>query len=423
MAVGKVYLSYRRDDDPGYAHALRASLEREVEVLMDVADAPRAQGLPWHATLERQIDDADLLLVVIGRKWEDLTAQANDDDDVVVDEIHTALEQGKRVIPVLVGNTSMPGPDRLPVRIRVLPLLQPFQVRTDTFRMDMSAIESEIGEVVFALAARRGGPAEATLPLSLGHEPPADGSAPWRFPPLDLPFVHVPAGEFLMGASSKVDGPGHDPIAFEDEGPPHLVKVSRPFWLGQNPVTVGQFRRFVDETGRKAPPSFEAPGFDGPNLPVTQVSWEDALAFCDWLQTSLLPGWTVTLPTEAQWEWAARGTDGRRYPWGLNAPDEFGAAIFGGRPLGNVGTRPTGAGPFGAHDQAGLVWEWCLDVYGPYPADPQVDPLAEGDGPRVIRGGSWSLGAESLRATTRRQRPPAHRNVNLGFRVVISRDA
>lgn len=422
MAVGKVYLSYRRDDDPGYAHALRASLEHELEVMMDVADAPKAKGIPWHATLERVMEDADLLLAVIGRKWEDLSAQANDADDVVIDEIHAALEQGKRVIPVLVGNATLPGPDRLPVRVRVLPLLQPFHLRPESFRMDVTALEGEIGEVILALASRKR-PAEATLPLSLGHEPPKDGRKPWTFTPLDMPFVFVPEGEYWMGASPVEGAHSFDPLAFEDEGPPHRVRITRPLWLAQNPVTVGQFRRFVDEDGRAPPPSFETPGFDGPNLPVTQVSWEDALAFCEWMNHSLVPGWKVTLPTEAEWEWAARGHDGRRYPWGNAPPDEFGGAIFGGRPLANVGIRPGGAGPFGAHDQAGLVWEWCVDVYQPYPrGDPdrvREDPVVEGDGPRVIRGGSWSLGGESLRATTRRQRPANHRNVNLGFRVVV----
>jgi formylglycine-generating enzyme required for sulfatase activity len=420
MPAGKVYLSYRRDDDPGYAHALRASLERELEVLMDVADAPKATGVPWLPTLERQMEEADVLLAVIGPRWEDRIAAADEQNDVVIDEIHVALEQGKRVIPVLVGNAEMPGPDRLPVRIRVLPLLHPFHVRPESMRMDTKALETEIGEIVFTREAWRGpGPAEDTLPLSLGHSPPAAGPGPWRFEPLDMPFVWVPAGEYRMGASSDPNNPGYDPGAFEDESPPHTVTLSDGFWLAQHVVTVAQYRRFCDETSHKAPSAFTTVGFDGPNLPITSVSWDDAHVFCEWMSRSFHEGWRVALPTEAQWEWAARGPEGRRYPWGSDPPDEFGAAIFGGRPLGNVGARPRSAGPFGTHDQAGLVWEWCMDAYAPYSPEPATDPLRIGDGPRVIRGGSWSLGPESLRATTRRQRPPSHKNVNLGFRVLL----
>jgi formylglycine-generating enzyme required for sulfatase activity len=182
-------------------------------------------------------------------------------------------------------------------------------------------------------------------------------------------------------------------------------------------------------------------------MPVTGVSWDDAIAFCVWASTHL--GLDFTLPTEAEWEWAARGDDGRAYPWGA-APPTLDDAWFGAwgtdedgavkpaagehrdrvRGPAAVGGRAGGAGPFGAEEQAGNVWEWCLDPYAPYPAETTVDPGAWASRPpdlevldrdrplRVLRGGSWLEAAWRLRATQRDADHPVLRDVGVGFRVV-----
>ena len=152
---------------------------------------------------------------------------------------------------------------------------------------------------------------------------------------------------------------------------------------------------------------------------------DDARAFTSWL-TGKLAGLVARLPTEAEWEYAARGTDGRRYPWGDEPPDAsratFDQDLETGRPS-VVGHTPGGKSPFEVHDLAGNVWEWCLDAWAGY-AEIQtgsVDPCHHGDprgGLRVIRGGSWLGEPGSLRSAFRDRPRPRSRGQSLGFRVV-----
>jgi formylglycine-generating enzyme required for sulfatase activity len=158
---------------------------------------------------------------------------------------------------------------------------------------------------------------------------------------------------------------------------------------------------------------------------VVTVSWDDAQAFTAWLTTKLT-GIVARLPTEAEWEYAARGTDGRRYPWG-NEPPDVSRATFGqdfdtGRPA-VVGHTPAGMSAFGVHDLAGNVWEWCLDAWADSYANVQVDPIDpchQGDargGARVVRGGSWDLVPWDLRSACRVRYHPQLRGLDLSVRV------
>jgi formylglycine-generating enzyme required for sulfatase activity len=264
---------------------------------------------------------------------------------------------------------------------------------------------------------------------------------------LGMEFVWVPAGEFLMGATKTPGAPGYDAESFNDEGPPHRVTLREGFYLGRFPVTNAQYRRFVEATRAEAPGSFRRSGFDDPAMPVTEVSWDDAIAYCAWASTHL--GLEITLPTEAEWEWAARGPEDRKFPWGAVEPtlDHAWYGAWGLDKDGNfkpeagehrdrvkgpaaVGGRPLGAGPFGAEEQAGNVWEWCHDPYAPYPAEAtfdlgalacrQLDTSRQQDDrlPRVLRGGSWFDPAGGLRAAGRYRSHPGDRVGLVGFRVV-----
>lgn len=254
----------------------------------------------------------------------------------------------------------------------------------------------------------------------------------WRSAPLDLEWVWVPPGEFLMGATKQEGQPGFDPEAADNEGPAHRVRVERGFWMGRFPVTNAQYRRFVEAEGAREPQCFRRPGFGAPDQPVTGVSWDDARAYARW--ASGAAGVPVTLPTEAQWEYAARGGDGRRYPWGPEAPDiarawcqrvADGGSLDGPAPVGGL---PRGAGPYGAEEQAGNVWEWCMDRYRPYAPGAIVhpEPAPHSDGMlslndfkiRVLRGGSWSGSPRWLRATGRYWSIPWNLDIFIGFRVV-----
>jgi formylglycine-generating enzyme required for sulfatase activity len=233
-------------------------------------------------------------------------------------------------------------------------------------------------------------------------------------------MVWVPAGEFTMG--------GDDPWAGSDEKPMHKVRISKGFWLYRTEVTNAQYRKFVNATGH-APPDgagningdykgsvkfWQHPRYNAPDQPVVGVNWDDAQAYCKWAG--------VRLPTEAEWEYAARGTDGRKYPWGNGKPDAT-RAVFD-RPdktasPSKVGSLPAGASWCGAFDLAGNVWEWCADVYSDtyYRSSPPVDPVGpSGDGARVIRGGMWYSSWLELRASCRLFYPRDISCDNLGFR-------
>ena len=215
--------------------------------------------------------------------------------------------------------------------------------------------------------------------------------------------------------------------AYDDEKPVHWVRIS-PFWLAETPVTNHQYARFLQATGYEEPPTWRDRRFSAPEQPVVSVSWIDAQAFCRWLSEK--SGLEVGLPTEAQWELAARGPESREYPWGDAKPDSS-RACFGqdwqkGKPA-PVGSFPDGAGPFEALDQAGNVWEWCQDAWDEEayakrgqaePLDPVVDREGGEDVLRVFRGGSWLDPAESLRAAYRNGYPATDRFQLIGFRLV-----
>ncbi|NLH99039.1 MAG: formylglycine-generating enzyme family protein [Chthonomonadales bacterium] len=215
-------------------------------------------------------------------------------------------------------------------------------------------------------------------------------------------LVYVPAGEFTMGSE---DG---EP----DERPQRRVHLDA-FWMYRYPVTVAQYRRFCNETGREMPEAPEWGWLD--DHPIVKVRWYDAQAYADWAG--------VSLPTEAQWEKAARGTDGRKWPWGNGFHALKAVCSVGKRSQPStapVGSIPSGASPYGCLDMAGNVWEWCADWYDPeyYAQAPNRNPRGPEIGQRrVLRGGSraecdWEL----LRASYRNRIPPGKRGDVNGFR-------
>jgi formylglycine-generating enzyme required for sulfatase activity len=251
---------------------------------------------------------------------------------------------------------------------------------------------------------------------------PAYDRQPFVEPVTQMTFAWVPGGSFLMGSSKTPGEPGYDPDAYDDETPAHRVQLTG-FWMSVYPVTNAQYAQFVTSTGQPAPASFADRRFNDPAQPVVTVSWENAAAFTSWL-SGKLAGVEARLPTEAEWEYAARGTEGRRYPWGNERPDTsratFGMRVDTGCPT-VVGHSPGGVTPHGVHDLAGTVWEWCLDTWAGYAEIASIDPCHQGDtrgGLRVVRGGSWSDRARRLRSACRRRTHPGDQGQRLGFRVV-----
>jgi len=258
---------------------------------------------------------------------------------------------------------------------------------------------------------------------------------------VQMGFMRIPAGEFLMGSDPKVDK-----LAFDDEQPQRKVHLDG-YWMGKTPVTVAQFRQFVAATAHKTQAERQGYGWHwngsewqkvagadwahptGPasqaevTHPVVQVSWEDAAAFCAW--ASQVTQREVRLPTEAEWEKAARGTDGRIYPWGNEKPDarrcNFGMNVKSTTPVGQYSSQ--GDSPYGCVDMAGNVWEWCADWYdeGYYKTAPSRNPRGPQKGHyRVLRGGSWLDSGRAVRCAYRGRIAPTFMDDGGGFRCVVA---
>lgn len=276
-------------------------------------------------------------------------------------------------------------------------------------------------------------------------------------------MVHIPQGEFTMGSN---DG-------LPNEKPVHKVTLDG-YWLGKVPVTVGQFKKFVSATGYvtdaengqgswqfwkgdwvvRSDGNWKNPYFEqGENHPVVSISWNDARAFCQWLSDKT--GLNFNLPTAAQWEKGARGTDERMYPWGKEIPNgtlanyadihywrKYGDARQPNQKIDDgftetspVGNYPEGASSHGLLDMAGNVWEWCYDVYDRkyYSVSPHKNPLGPSDSgkrdqERVNRGGgSWTdrsghitpRGGHNLRSAARTGDEQNSSDDHMGFRICI----
>ncbi len=214
-------------------------------------------------------------------------------------------------------------------------------------------------------------------------------------------MVLIPAGVFNMG----IEG------ANSNERPVHEVYLDA-YYIGIFEVTNAEYAQFVEAAGRPAPSTFFDSFFDGENQPVGGVSWEDADAYCKWAGKRL--------PTEAEWERAARGTDGRAHPWGNAPPDRIRANYQRHEKRTTpVGSYPEGISPHGLYDMCGNVWEWVADYWAKeyYKDSPKEDPKGpETGGAHVVRGGSWVNSGGYITATVRPDPNPEHQQGHKGFR-------
>jgi len=267
-----------------------------------------------------------------------------------------------------------------------------------------------------------------------------------------LGFIRIPKGKFLMGSSED------DKYAVHDEKPQHELDLPYDYWIGKYPVTVAQWRAFAEASGYQ---EFDPAALRDPdNHPVRWLRWRDALAYCAWLDgvlkeqasriepqegeerafwQALAAGeYRVTLPSEAEWEKAARGpltsagreesrgVGGRVYPWDDKFdPNKANTSETGIGDTTAVGAFPLGASPYGCLDLSGNVWEWTRTIWRasfgyPYHFDDGREDLSQREAPRVLRGGSFVDIAVRARCAFRNGLIPGHRLGGSGFRVVVS---
>jgi formylglycine-generating enzyme required for sulfatase activity/energy-coupling factor transporter ATP-binding protein EcfA2 len=226
-------------------------------------------------------------------------------------------------------------------------------------------------------------------------------------------FCRVPAGTYIIGSADD------DPEAREEEKPQHQVEISQPFLVARFPITNAQWQEWVEVGGK---PSYAADEdrFNSPNQPVVAVTWRMCNDFCAWLGDQL--GITIRLPTEAEWEAAARGGDARRYPWGDDWREDCAATAEDQETREwawnvPVGCYPAGAVPCGALDLAGNVWEWMADVWQSYPGAEK--PFTE-ENRRALRGGSGYWDRTYVRCGARFWDFPVGDYYDFGFRVVAA---
>jgi iron(II)-dependent oxidoreductase len=232
-------------------------------------------------------------------------------------------------------------------------------------------------------------------------------------PPTEM--ITIAPGEFTMGSSEKdIEWAAQTFFSesldyYRDETPAHTVTLQA-YKIDVTEVTMGQYRLYMEQTGVPAPKFMDSDRFNQDDQPVVGVTWQEAADYCATMNKRL--------PTEAEWEKAARGNDRRYYPWG-NEPDDKKANVRGKqdgyRYSSPVGQKQFGPSPYGIRDMAGNAWEWTADWYQPYPGNIHPNDFY-GEQYRVIKGGSWFSNMDLARIAVRGKSLPDSRHNYLGFR-------
>jgi formylglycine-generating enzyme required for sulfatase activity len=380
MEKTRIFISYRREDSAGYAGRIYDRLVTEFgfeQVFFDIDTIP--PGDDFVEVLSEKVESCDVLLAVIGKSWLTVTDPAGrpriqNPEDFVAIEIGAALKRKVRVIPVLVGGGRMPISSELPQELSSLARRQAHELPDKGF----------IGALERLFPVLRKPLSVATLEAGAKKVNPKDG----------LTYVWIPPGSFMMGCS-----PGDDE-GTNRERPSHRVEITKGFWIGETPVTQAAYQRVIGSN-----PSH----FKGPQRPVENVSWDDATAYCRAVG--------MRLPTEAEWEYAARaGSTAARYgdlddiAWYDKNSQQKTHDVKGKRP-----------NAWGVYDTLGNVWEWVEDWFdeAAYTRGEARDQQGPNGGKyRVVRGGSWGYDSRFARASYRFRGEPSDRLNFIGFRCV-----
>jgi len=453
----KIFISYRRADSKTITGRIYDRLVLEFgkkNVFMDVDNIPA--GADFRKVLVDAVESCDFLLVVMGDQWldiedEDGNRRLDDPADFVRIEVETGLHRESwSVIPLLVQGAKMPKSNELPESLQELPFRNAIPIRDDAdFHRDVGRVVESIKQlsrntstgtilrpqrldipiivglilllsivvavVLLSGVFSNGDDAEdngisvtneatdVTAPLTAARFPngigmnldnPVTTNSQWEpysetFEGIEM--MLVPAGCFEMGSENGED----------DEVPVHEQCFDEPFWIDRTEVTQADFERLGGE-------KTNTNGFDGDQRPVESITWFEARDFCE------LRG--MRLPTEREWEYAARGPDNLVYPWGDEwNPDLANWSGTSPDETFDVGSFPEGASWVGALDMSGNVLEWNNSLYAAYPYEDNHESEENMNSTRILRGGSWGDNITgSLRSTYRLSDSPANGSNSLG---------
>jgi formylglycine-generating enzyme required for sulfatase activity len=386
--MSDIFISYAREDRPR-AEAIAQALEDHGWSVW--WDWVIPTGKKFRRVIQEEIDKARCVVVL----W----SATSIDSDWVIEEASEGNDRGI-LLPVLIQKV------RPPMGFRSMHAADLTNWRGEAAAPTFLRLCSDIAPLIRA---------PVIVPTAAKDQPPspAPRQSGARTNPKDDPaYVRIPKGEFWMGATSG------DTDAQPDEKR-HRVRITKDFWLGETPVTVAAYKRFVAERPQfkmPPPPDFN-PDWNKSDHPIVRATWDEAKAYCEWAGGRL--------PTEAEWEYAARGgKDGLKYPWGNEITPEN-ANYSGSKWKGTSPVRSYPANAWGLYDMAGNVWEWAADwydndYYGTLPSDkPVEDPRGpQSSKVRVLRGGSFDYATRDLRAALRGRSEPDGRYFSIGFRCV-----
>ena len=407
--MSKIFISYRRDDSADVTGRICDRLTQQFgreAIFMDVDSIP--YGVDFRIHLDEQVAQCEVVLAVIGRDWMQLLdysgrTRFNDPIDYVRIEIESALERQIPVIPVLVSGATIPLTERLPASLQTLPYRQFIEVRRDPdFHRDIDRLINQLKE----LSPGASGEVSLQNPEKTKQPIPAYPLiSRVKAPPHKAPFemVKVPKGPFLY-AERRV----REVIDYD-------------YYIDKYPVTNTKYRAFIladgygnqaywseegwkwkTEKKMKVPQYWNNSEWNKADHPVVGVSWYEAEVYARWAGKRL--------PTEREWQKAARGEDGREYPWGNMCGENkcnSAEADLDHNHTTPVTQYPNGVSPYGCYDMAGNVWEWCVD-WGD----------AEEKDSRVRHGGSWNNRPVYLCVSSRDWGDADYRDNSIGFRLV-----
>lgn len=399
-----VFISYSTKNTAAAEQVCSALEAAEIRCWIAPRDVPA--GANWGGVINRAIKECQVFLLLV--------SDVSNGSDQVLKEVVIADREKKKLIPFFIEAVTLSDDldYYLPSKQWLMGYPPPLEIHLSQLITGTRALLQDAPVSIQK-------PSTPTIEFAPPSEPVTGAT---RVREKDgMIEVFIPAGEFLMGSDEGA----------VDEKPPHTVHLDA-YWIDQTPITNAMFAQFLNERGNRKQNSVNwyvllrgrirqtgkvwRVEKDFELHPVVNVNWYGARAYCEWAGAHL--------PTEAQWEKAARGTDGRTYPWGSREPDEslvnFNKNIRTTTPVGNY---PAGASPYGVLDMAGNVWEWCADWYGK--AYYRVSPTANPTGPRggtdrVVRGGSWRDSAIWLRAACRGGGRMSSRTNYSGFRCARS---